>query len=127
MVYTRSMARRINGEEVREAMRDAVRSHPVVEPEPETESDDSTFVPSESGDESVGSNSVSEDVSITLGSETRSASSTDTDLSGFIVRDDQTCIDEATSRSPPTHATVISRTERLEREVAEILRAMRRR
>lgn len=121
MVYTRSMTRRATGEAIREAATERPNE------DAPTESDDSSYAPSESPgpSESVGSNSSSEDASVTLGSEPRSASSTETDLSGFIVRDDQTCIDEATSRSPPTHATAIARTERLEREVAAILAALR--
>ena len=119
MVYTRSMARSVAKAEVREPRRE----------DAPTESDDSTYAPSDASSsigESVGSNSPSEDVSVTLGSETRSASSTETDLGGFIVRDENVLADDATSRSPPAHATAIARTERLEREVAEILALLRR-
>lgn len=121
MVYTRSMTRRATGEAIREAATERPNE------DAPTESDDSSYAPSESPgpSESVGSNSSSEDASVTLGSEPRSASSTETDLSGFLVREEQTCIDEVTSRSPPTHATAIARTERLEREVAAILAALR--
>lgn len=121
MAFTRSMARSGAKAEAAEIRRE----------EPPTESDDSTYAPSDDSSsvgESVGSNSVSEDVSVTLGSETRSASSTDTDLGGFIVRDENVLADDATSRSRPAHAhaTSIARTERLEREVAEILALLRR-
>ena len=126
MVYTRSMARRIVAEEAREAVRETVRSHPIEEESLSDDSDDSTFVPSDSSEESVGSNSASEDLSVTLGSETRSASSTDTDLGGFIVRDEYACMDDVTSPSRGGHAAAVERTERLEREVAAILEMLRR-
>jgi hypothetical protein len=121
------MARRFNAEDVREAIREVVHSHPIEEDLP-SDSGDSTFSPSDSSDdESVGSNSVSEDLSVTLGSETRSASSTDTDLGGFIVRDEHATLDDASSPYGSAHATAVERTERLEREVAAILAMLRRR
>lgn len=101
-----------------------------------TESDDDTYEPSDSGSsdaESVGSN----DVSVTLGSEERSASSTSSDLGGFIVPDDvaleyEDDADAIAALAPPEARGARAlrraggvRPADLEAEIAAILAAMR--